>query len=344
MTDDYRIALVGCGAASAACHVPALSRTPGVRLTALVDPDATRSAATLSDFATAGGDPSGVRVATSVDGSVLDVADGAVIAAPHVLHRPIAEDLITRGIDVLMEKPLATTLADARGLAQQAANSSATVAMAHPRRLFPANAWVRSLIEHGSLGKPLEVRWDEGHPYAHEPVSWSMFDRRLSGGGVLIDSGSHVLDVLAFWFGTSLRLRHYADDSLGGVEADAALDLEAAGVDLRVALSRLRPLGMSATVRGDEATVTVGVDYPAGRCTLVTAEGQVQHDGDVDPAPGSPEGGWVDIFVEQLRNFAAAARGREPLHSDLEDGLRGVEVIESCYASPGVSQLSHPWL
>ncbi|WP_078890464.1 Gfo/Idh/MocA family protein [Streptomyces maremycinicus] len=339
-----RLAVVGCGAAARSCHLTALPKVPDIRLTALIDPDPEQAGAALDWYREQGGTSGDVRTARSVD-DVSDAFDAAVVAVPHTAHATVTGDLLARGKHVLLEKPMATSAPDTEALAAAAARAPGVrLLMAHPRRLFPANAWVRALIQEGVLGTVTRVRWTEGHPYSWEPVSWSMFDRRLAGGGVLTDTASHVFDILLWWLGTQTEVVDYVDDSLGGVEADAFATLRIGGVRTEVELSRVRALGTSCVITGTEAEVSIGTDFPAGECTLITASGEVRHRGDVQALPPAQDE-WDDLFVEQLRNFAAVCADAdvEP-HATAADGLRVARLIEECYTGPARRMLSQPWL
>ncbi|MGW7418914.1 Gfo/Idh/MocA family protein [Streptomyces sp. NPDC054813] len=339
-----RLAVVGCGAAARSCHLTALPHVPQIRLTALIDPDPEQARAALQWYTDQGGSAEDVLIARSVE-EAADAFDAAVVAVPHTAHAAVAGDLLARGKHVLLEKPMATSAADAEALAAAAAAAPDThLLMAHPRRLFPANAWVRRLIQGGDLGTVTRVRWTEGHPYSWEPVSWSMFDRRLAGGGVLTDTASHVFDILLWWLGPDVEVLDYVDDSLGGVEADAVATLRIGGVETVLEFSRVRALGISCVVTGTEAEVSVGTDFPAGECTLITASGEELHRGDVRAVPPAQDE-WDDLFVEQLRNFAEVCSGADVApHATAEDGLRVARLIEQCYTGPARRPLAQPWL
>ncbi|RSS81364.1 NAD-dependent epimerase/dehydratase family protein [Streptomyces sp. WAC06614] len=339
-----RLAIVGCGAAARGCHLPALPPLKGeVQLTALIDRDPRQAEAALALYRELGGTAAEQVVLATDPAEAADAFDAAVVVAPHTLHAPIVEALLAAGKHVLLEKPMTTSVEDAHRLAEAAAAEGAPVlAMAHPRRLFPAYAWVKRLIDGGDLGEVVRVDWAEGHPYAHEPVSWSMFDRRLAGGGVLTDTASHVFDTLLWWLGPEVEVVRAEDNSLGGVETDARVHLRFGATDVACDFSRLRHLGISATVTGTRATVTIGTDFPAGECTLVTADGQELHRGDVAAvAPAQDE--WELLFSEQLANFAAAVRGTAAVHSTPQDGVRVVELIQECYGGPAHQRSAQPW-
>jgi len=342
VSSTVRMAIVGCGAAARGCHLPAFGRAPEIRLTALIDPVIEHAAAAAA-WLKGQGYPGRPVIATSVS-EVVDQFDAAIVCAPHTAHAAVAGDLLAQGKHVLCEKPMTTSGADADRLAA-ATGPGTLLAMAHPRRLFPAYSWVRDLLADGALGSGLRVRWREGHPYAWEPLTSSMFAVDLAGGGVLTDTGSHVLDTLLWWFGPDAEITRYQDNYAGGVETDCELWLRwpGVGVTADVAFSRLRPLGLECEVRGDAATVTIGTDFPAGRCTLVSSAGEIRHDGDVHGTkPELDE--WEGLFVEQLRNFIAAIEGTEPVFSSAADGRRVVSLIERCYGSEGRGAMPQPWL
>ncbi|OKK06181.1 hypothetical protein AMK26_08950 [Streptomyces sp. CB03234] len=338
-----RLAIVGCGAAARGCHVPALPPLKGdVQLTALVDRDPRQARAALELYRELGGTGADEVVIATDPAEAADTFDAAVVVVPHTLHARTVQSLLAAGKHVLLEKPMTTSVEDARHLVDLAADASAPVlAMAHPRRLFPAYAWVKRLVEGGDLGDVVRVDWAEGHPYAWEPVSWSMFDRRLAGGGVLTDTASHVFDTLLWWLGPDVEVVRYEDNSLGGVETDASAHLRFGTVDVHCEFSRLRDLGISCRVTGTKATVTIGTDFPAGECTLVTSDGVELHRGDVE-AVAPAQGEWELLFTEQLANFAAAVRGTAAVHSGPEDGLRVVELIQECYGGAR-EDAAQPW-
>ncbi|MBH5129100.1 MULTISPECIES: NAD-dependent epimerase/dehydratase family protein [unclassified Streptomyces] len=338
-----RLAIVGCGAAARGCHVPALPPLKGdVQLTALIDRDPRQAQAALELYRELGGTGADKVVIATDPAEAADAFDAAVVVVPHTVHARTVGSLLAAGKHVLLEKPMTTSVEDARHLVALAADASAPLlAMAHPRRLFPAYAWVKRLVEGGDLGDVVRVDWAEGHPYAWEPVSWSMFDRRLAGGGVLTDTASHVFDALLWWLGPDVEVVRYEDNSLGGVETDASAHLRFGTVDVNCEFSRLRDLGISCRVTGTKATVTIGTDFPAGECTLVASDGVELHRGDVE-AVAPAQGEWELLFTEQLANFAAAVRGTAAVHSGPEDGLRVVELIQECYGGAH-EDATQPW-
>src|SRR5438552_10737474 len=77
----------------------------------------------------------------------------------------------------------------------------------------------------------------EGGPFDWPVASYRYFSRSEAGGGVLLDIGTHCLDLLIWWFGMPSDIT-YVDDSMGGIEANCFLVLQYADFEARIRLSR----------------------------------------------------------------------------------------------------------
>jgi len=131
-----RMAVVGVGHFGRH-HARVLSTLPGVRLETVVDIDLGRAQATAAEVGTAfAGD------ASSLDGRV----DAVTLAVPTDVHHAVALPLLERGISVLVEKPIARTLAEADELIAAAAASGAILAVGHTERYNPAVAAALPLV------------------------------------------------------------------------------------------------------------------------------------------------------------------------------------------------------
>lgn len=193
----YRVAVlrydvVGCGRVVDLFHAPVLNRlrTEGIlTIRACIDTsldNAGRMARRLH-----------AMPARSVAEAGVSGADAALIAAPPEFHADLALPYLLAGRSVLIEKPFAPTLADVLKLLDAARAGNARVLVGHMRRLYPAMRVAREVVRSGVLGDihGAEARdgfrwnnWRAESPYAATSPS----------GGVLLDSGSHVLDTLLF--------------------------------------------------------------------------------------------------------------------------------------------------
>lgn len=260
------LAVIGCGGVAAERHLPALARL-GWRPRVLVDPRIERASQLARRFK-----------ARRVAESVYDLAAGEIQAALEATnmasHAPISLSLLENGVHVFVEKPMAVSFDEARAMVKTAAANSACLAVGHIRRFMFINRWVKKLIQSGALGdiEGFDVREGENfHTRSsgrltraraiertglYSPAFW---DPKVSGGGVLLDTGSHTLDTLLWQIGEA-RALDYQDDALGGVEADALLQLQLPnGATGAVELSRTRNLRNTAILTGSRGQVEVSL-------------------------------------------------------------------------------------
>lgn len=324
--DKLRIAVVGCGAVAERVHLPGLALYGGAEVTMLVDRSLDRAQQMARAYGVA-------RIANDYREAIGQV-DAAVIGVPHQHHAPIAVDLLDAGVHVLVEKPMALSLADCRRMNEAAERSGAVLAVGLLRRCSPALRWVRDAIAGGALGAIESFDIREGSVYRWPVASPSTFQ---TGGGVLADAGAHVLDLIVWWFG-AWRSVCYKDDARGGVEADCLIELEmASGARGRVELSRTRELANLCVVRGERGTVDVGTKSDA----ILSVRWRGHHEALVGRT--AVEGARaptnvVDLFLPQFDQFVRAIRhGESPAVTGIE-GMRSVELLAECYAS------RRPWV
>src|SRR6476619_4133576 len=169
--DPLRIAVVGCGAVAQLNHLPALASSRQAKAALLVDRELSRA----QSLARRWGVPR------------------AVVALPNHLHAPVTIELLRRGIPVLVEKPMAPTVAECDAMIAAAAQARVTLAVGLEFRFFDSTATVRELLATELVG-PLTgfdlrqgviPRW----PFATD----FMLRKETAGGGVLADFGVHVL-------------------------------------------------------------------------------------------------------------------------------------------------------
>ena len=183
------VALVGYGLGGAVFHAPFIAVTPGLWLAAIVTSDPTRQAQAAHAHPEA-------RVLDHVD-RVWERADDfdlIVIAAPNAAHAPLAMRALAAGLHVVVDKPFATTSADARVLADEARQRGLFAAPYHNRRWDGDFLTVRRLLADGTLGavQRFESRFDRWR-VAAKP-RWTVPDARGAGEGIDLDLHTHLVD------------------------------------------------------------------------------------------------------------------------------------------------------
>ena len=328
-----RLAIIGCGAIVASATLPALRRLRWLPVV-LIDTSLRRL-----DVVAARMGRHGKRVikASALE-SVLGEFDAAIVALPHTLHGPIGATLLRAGKHVFMEKPLATTADQCRVLTAAAEAGGIALSVGLLRRYLRIARWTKALLESGVLGEVTRFEAHEGFVFNSDPGSDALLRPEMAGGGVLMDTGAHTLDLVSWWFGDVQPLE-YRDDSAGGVEADCVLECRLASGGIgRVELSRTRHLRNSIRIEGTKGFVEVHLyknEILGGSPNALA----FTHDGisATDLKAQFPP----ELFDAELRDFRRAASGGQRVGVSGEEGTKSVDLIERCYR--GRQPLVFPW-
>jgi predicted dehydrogenase len=188
----------------------------------------------------------------------------AVVATPPKFHLDYVEQLAGRCEQLLVEKPLARNFGEAQRIAELTAKAGQKAFVCHIRRALHSFRAIRQLVAEGVFGKLQTVRVYEGSVFRWRVASMGSFSRDLNGGGVLMDTGPHTIDLLLQVF-DSLTLTGSEMDApirsqAGVIEANCRLSLvgdERTPVELT--LSRNRNLSNKAYFQFDKALITADV-------------------------------------------------------------------------------------
>ena len=316
-----RLGIVGCGAVAELYHLPAVAACSDVQLVALADPRLDRASELAERF--------GAELVTEDASGFVGAVDAAIGATPNSLHAEVASGLARAGVHVLVEKPLARTTAECDAIADAAAAGGVVGAVGHDFRHFPVARTAQALLAGGIAGdvENAELRQSAGGNWPH--TSADAFTRDRMGGGVLIDFGVHMLDLLVWWLGP-LEVESYRDDAEGGVETECELRLRtAAGAKVVVELTRLREMRDTTVVRASRGTVEIGIFEPALLRFAPRGDAGALS-GDV-PDPEFERAPIRTVFLRQLADFVRAVRTGSPPAASLADGRRAVELVEQAY-------------
>jgi predicted dehydrogenase len=232
-----------------------------------------------------------------------------------------------------------------------AATASGTaLAVGHFRRFFWSCRAIKQIIDIGMLGRVQSFTFLEGETYSWPAASASFFDRKQAGGGVLIDAGAHMIDLLLWWLGDVEEVE-YADDAMGGVEANCVMHLRMkSGASGTVQLSRDWPLPNRYVIECENGWLTYVCDV-VDRIEYGFRESNIGFDAQlrtVERSPlsphvlGGPAPDFMRCFDDQLRHLVAAVRTNEPVAVSGVEARKTVAFIERCYRDR--QPLSMPWL
>jgi len=332
---DIRFGIVGCGAVAQLCHLPAAKRVRDVKVVALADKNLAQARLLGRRF--------GIDYCTDDYRQLVGKVDGVIVAVPNHLHGAVTADFVRMEVPVLLEKPLAPTLEEAEALVEAARAAGVLLQVGHMYRFSHSAQLVKQVIDEGWLGPLHGFSLEYGSTGEWPSASGFFLRRTQAGGGVLMDIGSHMLDLLLWWLGDVAGVEYW-DDCVDGVEAECRLSLALQTsrgiVQGDVTLSRLRRLDISARIVGERFVLewrNVGLMFEVRIRPTAWSSGKPFFTIDFDRRDT-----FARMFTEQLRAFAAAIHdGSEPAVPG-RSVLGSVALIQRCYDER--RPLHQPWL
>ena len=335
---NMRYGIVGSGM-MALEHIANLALTPGATVTALADP----VAASLDRAAAAVGHD----VARFDDAAALaasGLCDAIVVASPNFTHAEVLRPLMAAGLHILCEKPLATTMADARAVAAAAAQYDRVFWTAMEYRFMPPMAEFVRQIHDGRIGRlhMLSIR-EHRFPFLVKVGDWNRFS--ANSGGTMVEKCCHFFDLMRVIIGSepvrvycsgAMDVNH-RDERYDGRTPDI-IDNSFTTVDFANGVRAMLDLCMFAD--GAEQQEEVIATGDAARLDCFIPAGQIVHSprvGFVWPKAATRETIETDAAAlaaghhhgstfYQHRHFAAAVRGEGPVIVTADDGLRAVAM------------------
>jgi predicted dehydrogenase len=336
-----RFAIAGTGTA-ARYHAQAIAATEGARLVAVSRGDASRRADAERAF--------GVPCAASFEELITrDDVDAVCICSPSGPHGPQASAAARAGKHVLVEKPMALTLAEADEAIDAARAAGVVLGVALQRRTEPAYQALHAAIADGALGRV--VLTTVTVPYLRTPEYYAATPWRatwaIDGGGVLINQAIHLADLLLWMCGDVREVRASAATVVRAIEAEdtltASLQFESGALGAIVATTGAAPgFPHRLEVFGDRGGVQIEAD------AVVRWEADARHRPTGVAAPAgagsgaSPTGLAPDGHRRLVADFVDAVRtGREPLVSGRE-GRRSLALVLAVYEAARTGRTARP--
>jgi predicted dehydrogenase len=334
-----RIAVAGAGYIGQA-HMDAARQSASVELCAVVDP---------SPAARAHADAAGVPLYASLaDLFAENKPDGVVLATPNPLHLPQALECIAAGVPMLLEKPIAQTVAEAERLLRAADEARARILIGHHRAHSPIMDKARQVVDSGVLGRIVGVMGSAtflkpDHYFADAP--W----RRESGAGPILLNMIHEVHNLRMLCGEIVAVQAFTSHAVRGfaVEDTASISLRFAGG----ALGTFFLSDTAACAKSWEQTSQENKAYPSyddedcytvcgtnGSLSIPTMR--------IKTYPRAADRSWWkpfevgvvgmvrdDPIKRQMEHFGAVVRGEVLPLVSARDGLANLRVTEAIVAA-----------
>ena len=315
-----RLGVIGCGSMSRS-HGKECAKIPGLRVVALCDPNTEMLARYQREIF----DPLHQKPPVFADYRQMlhDVdLDGVVIVTPHTQHFDQTIAALDAGCHVLLEKPMVTSVADARKLIAHANRKKRVVSVAFPQVFTPEFAYVRDQFAAGHLGEVVAVdgymtqNWKRG-----QRGQWRQ-DPKLSGGGFAYDSGAHLFNAMLYLPG--LRARQvfaFVDNRGTAVDINSAALLRYENGAYGTATSNGDDVRFEDGIYVSTTTGSVRTSFYGGKLEHWDAKGKLIRYPRVGPIP------------TMHQNFADIIRGRAETPCPPIWGLRQSLLMDALYKS-----------
>lgn len=275
----------------------------------------------------------------SLDRAIAAGATAVVVASPPSFHVEQAIAALDVGLPVLLEKPVAPTLADAQRLLRASAGGP-PILLGYTYRWWPALRAAKEMLASGAIGDVLHVTCTmsahlaDWHPW--EPYQEFFMSSRALGGGALLDE-SHVIDLMLWFFGRPETV--WGDvTTLSPLEIDTDDNVDAtwraaSGAVIYVHLDLYaRPHDRRIVFRGTEGTLEWTFDpnrIRIGRDSTRTWEDRIF------------KGERNEMFVALAREFIDVVDGAAAPSCTVQDGVEVLAVVEALRESSASGRRVH---
>lgn len=353
--DKLRTAIIGTGKVGH-LHAAALRDLPESEFVAVCGRDAGKTEAFAAQYS--------VRAFTDLEQMLHEAkVQALMVCTPHPQHAAVAVAAAEAGIHLLVEKPLASNLADCDRILAAAKAGGAVVGTVSQRRFFEPCQRIRRAIDDGKIGRPVlgsvnMYGWRDRAYYESDPWrgSWTG-----EGGGVLVNQAPHQLDLLRWYMGPIQELAGFwANLNHPYIEVEdtavAVLRFQNGGLgNIVVSNSQNPALYGKVSVHGSNGA-SVGVQTDGGAMFIAGVSGMAEPPvNDLWTVPGEAE--LLEQWQREDREFfnrvdateyyhrlqiqdflRAVLEGREPAVTG-EDGRATVEIFEAIYRSQRTGEI-----
>ncbi len=326
MSEKINVAIIGLGGIVQLVHLPNLVKMNNVRVTAVAEINKNRLNTIADKFNIEGRYTDYNELLAEAD------AEAVIVATPTHLHKETAIACLKAKKDVLVEKPLARTYAEAKPIIDVAKKSKNKIMVGMNLRYRPDAMILRSLVCSGEIGDPFYVKcgW-----IRRQSSSEKWFTRKeVSGGGVIIDLSILLLD-LSLWIldyppVTSVSTQNFSMNTK--TVEDSSISM------LRCKNNAVISMETSWSIPLEKDLFYFNVYGTKGSATLnpFRINKKIIDEQFMDLTPAQTESAlnlFKKSYMNELKSFIGAVRGLNPVFSPADEALSRMKVIDAMYQS-----------
>ena len=283
-----------------------------------------------------------IKVYKSIEKMLKKVdIDGVVIASPVGFHIENARECVRNKVPFLMEKPLSLSAAQAKPLLEDLEHSPVPNMIGYMARNIDSFTEGKKIIDSGALGRIINVKGTVYVSQLFKQGKGWRYDPKVSGGGVLESQGSHLLDMLYWYFG---RVKKVNADTLSvyseGIEdfSHVMLDFESGlkgWIDASWSVRFKRKMELKLDILGENGNLVISDDTV--NLFLDEAAGGYNKGKTYLSANDLFSGVHIDIsgakFTYQDQRFIEAILKNEGTSPSIADGFHVQQIVDACYES-----------
>lgn len=322
--EKIRFGIVGAGRI-ADSYVAAFEKTKNASLTAVADVQ-NAAAKAMADKVGCASFQSHEELLKS------GLVDAVIVSTPPSTHEKICVEFLESHVPVLCEKPVSLSGDSARLIRKKSREHKTPFTMGSKFRYAEDVVRARNIVASGILGEIILFE-NTFMSYVNMASRWNA-QSEISGGGVLIDNGTHSIDIMRYFLGPLAAIHVVAGNKLQklAVEDTVHATLRAqSGATGRIDLSWSinKQCDDYIAIYGSKGTLRVG--WKGSYYRQDGSQAWVQFGEGYNK---------VQAFRDQIENFSAAVQGLEALVIDVDDAVASVDVIQSGY----LAMASQSWV
>lgn len=326
--NKVRIGVVGAGGVARDWHLPVLGGNPEWEISWICDLSLEAAKNAVDAYAP--------KAATFSNLEECCDVDVVLLAIPIGFRQDVIASACKRGWNIFCEKPFALTCAEHNLYIQLAKDSGVQIGVGFMRRFYSPTLTAKKIIQDGLLGRVKSVYASQGTKMIRtgRDSSWYLADRAASGGGVLMETGSHLIDQAFSIVGakefklTAVSQDFHRDLDVETMALSKLRIINGAEIDFNICLSSTRDIWHGMTFIFDHAVIKVGV-LPSTPAMLCNSDGvplvSLSSEGGAFSAPQAFYLEWAD-FIRQCNT--------KGLHQSLvnaQNTILTTQFIEDCY-------------
>jgi predicted dehydrogenase len=251
--------------------------------------------------------------------------EAVIVCTPPSSHPEVCLHFLERRVHVLCEKPLSINVASARAMLEAADKAGVLLTMASKFRYVADVIRAKSIVTSGILGTL--VLFENAFTTRVDMASRWNSNPAVSGGGVLIDNGTHSVDLMRYFLGPLAEVQVVEGRPIQGLPVEETVRIFVRSISGVMGSSDLswsidKQVDSYMNIYGSYGTIAVGWKESkyrpsSGRDWVVFGKGYDK----------------TQAFRRQISNFSRAVRGEEALLITAQDALASVEVVEAAYTA-----------